>query len=91
MSSFYELNYPREPYEVNPKFTEVQAPTLVIHGVKDKFLLASGHERNRDWLAQDPQTVMLDAGHFVHQEKPQEVNRALLAFLTDGVTEQSPY
>jgi pimeloyl-ACP methyl ester carboxylesterase len=25
--------------------------------------------------------VMPDAGHFVHQEKPEEVNKAVLAFL----------
>ncbi len=84
VSSFYEVNYPREPYEVNPALPKVQAPTLVIHGAQDQFLLASGHARNHEWTETEPKTVMLDAGHFVHQEKPEEVNRVILEFLTDG-------
>ena len=82
VSSFYEVNYPREPYKVNALLPKVQAPTLVIHGHKDAFLLASGHERNAKWTGSQPETVMLDAGHFVHQEKPEEVNRVMLEFLT---------
>ena len=84
VTSFYQVNYPREPYEVNYALPKVQAPTLVIHGKNDPFLLASGHARNREWTASEPETVMLDAGHFVHQEKPEEVNIVMLEFLTDG-------
>ena len=84
VSSFYEVNYPREPYEVNATLPKVHAPTLVIHGVQDQFLLASGHARNHEWTEMEPETVMLDAGHFVHQEKPEEVNRVMLEFLTRG-------
>ena len=84
VASFYEVNYPREPCEVNYALPKVQAPTLVIHGIKDNFLLASGHARNGEWLELEPETVMLDTGHFVHQEKPEEVNTVLLEFLTDG-------
>ena len=83
VSSFYEVNYPREPYEVSA-LLRVQAPTLVIHGAQDQFLLASGHARNREWIETEPETVMLDAGHFVHQERAEEVNSVLLEFLTDG-------
>ena len=86
VSSFYEVNYPREPYKVNAALPKVQAPTLVIHGVQDQFLLASGHARNHKWMEREPETVMLDAGHFVHQEKPEEVNQVMLEFLTDGRT-----
>ena len=89
VSSFYEVNYPREPYEVDTATPKVQAPTLVIHGVQDQFLLASGHARNREWTERKPETVMLDAGHFVHQEKPEEVNRVMLEFLTRGFTVSS--
>ena len=88
VTSFYGVNYPREPYEVNAALPKVQAPTLVIHGENDQFLLASGHARNHEWLEREPETVMLDAGHFVHQEKPEEVNRAMLEFLTRGFAER---
>ncbi len=84
VTSFYQVNYPREPYEINHTLPKVQAPTLVIHGAQDQFLLASGHARNAQWIESEPETVMLDAGHFVHQEKPEEVNTVMLEFLTDG-------
>lgn len=56
---------------------------VVIHGRNDRFLLASGHARNGAWAQLEPQTVMLDAGHFVHQERPEAVNRALIRWLSD--------
>jgi pimeloyl-ACP methyl ester carboxylesterase len=36
------------------------------------------------WLSDHRGTVLVDgAGHWVHQEKPDEVNAALLAFLAE--------
>jgi len=81
VTAFYRVNYPRPPYVINKALPKVQAPTLVIHGRNDRFLLASGHERNGAWTQVEPQTVMLDAGHFVHQEKPEVVNQALICWL----------
>ncbi len=81
VTAFYELNYPRPPYRVDEALPKVQAPTLVIHGRNDRFLLGSGHARNGAWTETEPQTVILDAGHFVHQERSAEVNRALLRWL----------
>lgn len=75
---FYQLNYPRAPYAMDESLKPIEAPTLVIHGKKDAYLLASGHARNARWLKHEPQTVMLDADHFVHQEKPDEVNQIIL-------------
>ncbi len=81
ITSFYQLNYPREPYALDESLPLIEAPTLVIHGKRDKYLLASGHEHNSLWLKNEPKTVMLDAGHFVHQEKPNEVNQIILDWL----------
>ena len=83
VTAFYRLNYPRQPYLVNETLPKVQALTLVIHGRNDRFLPASGHLRNRLWTETEPRTVMLDAGHFVHQEKPKEVNRLLISWLSE--------
>lgn len=83
VTAFYGLNYPRPPYAVNEALPKVQAPTLVIHGRNDRFLLASGHERNGAWTQTEPRTVMLDAGHFVHQEKPEETNQVLIRWLSE--------
>ena len=82
ISAFYQLNYPRPPYPVDETLPKVKAPTLVVHGRSDRFLLASGHDRNRQWTETEPQTVMLDAGHFVHQEKPEAVNRAFIRWFS---------
>ena len=79
--AFYQVNYPREPYTVDPTLGEINVPTLVIHGETDQFLLASGHARNEAWLGQAPETIMFDAGHFVHQEAADAVNAALLEWL----------
>lgn len=83
VTAFYGVNYPRQPYAVNEALPEVQAPTLVIHGRNDRFLLASGHARNGAWTAAEPRTVTLDAGHFVHQEQPEAVNRVLIQWLAE--------
>lgn len=83
VTSFYQQNYPRPPYTVDEALPQVQAPTLVIHGHNDRFLLASGHARNAAWTQTEPRTVMLGAGHFVHQEKPAAVNRALIRWLSE--------
>ncbi len=81
ITAFYQFNYPREPYALDETLPLIEAPTLVIHGQRDRFLLASGHEHNARWLKHEPKTVMLDADHFVHQEKPDEVNRIILDWL----------
>ena len=81
ITSFYRLSYPREPYALDENLTMIEAPTLVIHGKRDRFLIASGHEHNARWLKHEPKTVMLDADHFVHQEKPDEVNKIILDWL----------
>jgi len=84
VTAFYQVNYPKPPYSVNEALPKVQAPTLIIHGRNDRFLLASGHARNGAWTQTEPRTVMLDAGHFVHQEKSEEVNRALIRWLKEA-------
>ena len=81
ITSFYQFNYPQEPYTLDESLPMIEAPTLVIHGKRDRFLIASGHEHNARWLKHEPKTVMLDADHFVHQEKPDEVNRIILDWL----------
>lgn len=82
ITAFYQLNYPRPPYELDPALTEpVAAPTLVLHGQKDTYLLASGHARNAKWLRHAPQIEMLDAGHFIQQEAPHQVNTLLVNWL----------
>lgn len=60
----------------------VEVPALYIHGVEDGCIgvdLARGLE---PWFTRGLRTeIVAGAGHFVHQERPAEVNRVLLDFL----------
>jgi pimeloyl-ACP methyl ester carboxylesterase len=65
----------------------IQAPTLLIWGLQDIALsveLTHGLER---YVAQLRIEYLPDSGHWVQQEQPAQVNRLLLAFLGQPVTE----
>jgi pimeloyl-ACP methyl ester carboxylesterase len=60
----------------------ISVPSLVFHGAKDGCIgvgLLDGMESF--FTAGVEKVVLPDAGHFLHQEKPEEVNRRLIAFL----------
>jgi pimeloyl-ACP methyl ester carboxylesterase len=62
-------------------FARTRVPALYLHGAEDGCVgaeLARGSERA--FLAGITVHVVLDAGHFVHLERPDEVNRLLLDF-----------
>lgn len=65
-----------------PEYPHIKVPTLYIHGRDDGCIgveVADGMERFFD---SGLQKVIVDgAGHFVHQERPDEVNREILRFL----------
>jgi pimeloyl-ACP methyl ester carboxylesterase len=58
----------------------LQAPVLVIWGKEDPFLVAP---RVSEWenAAADTTTRILPAGHWVHRERDEEVNRLIEKFL----------
>ncbi len=60
----------------------VEVPALFIGGSNDPVLLMTPTAVMEGWLADDRGTVMVDgAGHWVQQERPDEVNAALVAFI----------
>jgi pimeloyl-ACP methyl ester carboxylesterase len=63
----------------------VVVPTLTLHGARDGCMSANLLAGMDALFPSGLRTVVLpDAGHFVHQEAPEEVNRVLLQFLTDS-------
>jgi epoxide hydrolase 4 len=79
--NYYKRNYPREPYDDVP-LPLVKAPTLVIHGLADPFLLAAGH--NSTWTFVDaPCTLSMvpGVGHFIMQDAPDTVTRLIKDWL----------
>ena len=82
MLNYYKANYPRPPYQAVESTPPVQCPTLVIHGMKDKYLLAAGHNGTWDWIDNELTMVMLpEADHFVQQDAPEKVTSAILSWL----------
>lgn len=83
MLNYYKQNYPREPYKSDPSpVIKVKAPVLLIHGLDDKFLLAGGLNHSWEWVENDLTLVTIpEAGHFVHHDKPELVNRTIKMWL----------
>jgi len=83
MLHYYKQNYPREPYaEPTKPVVKVQAPTLVIHGLQDEFLLAGGLNGTWEWVERDLTIVTIpNAGHFVQQDAADLVTRTIVSWL----------
>jgi pimeloyl-ACP methyl ester carboxylesterase len=59
-------------------------PTLYLAGAADPFVIACPPALMDGWLTDHRGTVLIDgAGHWVHQQRPDEVNDALLRFVAD--------
>jgi pimeloyl-ACP methyl ester carboxylesterase len=87
--SYYRAMF--DPAKQLPEFAEEQAagllptpkPTLYLHGRDDGCMLLSSIGSPLDFLAEGSEMEILDgAGHFLHVEKPEIVNRRILEFLT---------
>jgi pimeloyl-ACP methyl ester carboxylesterase len=60
----------------------VAVPSLFIGGSADPVLVMSPPEAAEPWLLDHRGTILVDgAGHWVPQERPDEVNAALLRFV----------
>jgi pimeloyl-ACP methyl ester carboxylesterase len=81
MLNYYKRNYPREPYADVP-LPKVQAPVLVVYGLKDPFLLPAGLNGTWEYLEQDLTLVTVPtASHFVQEEEPALVTKAMKIWL----------
>lgn len=85
MLNYYKANYPREPYtEQASSLPKVKCPVLVLHGLKDKALHASGLNNTWEWVEKDLTIVTLpDADHFVQQDAADEVTKRMTSWLSD--------
>jgi len=83
MLHYYKQNYPRAPYrEPAMPPPRVKAPVLLIHGLKDRYLLAGALNGTWEWVDNDLTLVTIPyAGHFVQQDAADLVTRAIAAWL----------
>jgi pimeloyl-ACP methyl ester carboxylesterase len=83
MLNYYKRNYPREPYaEDTSPLKKVQAPVLVIHGLKDTALLAPALNNTWEYVEKDLTLATVPtAGHFVQADEPEFVTKTMRAWL----------
>ena len=83
MLNYYKRNYPRPPYrEDTSEPVRLKMPVLLIHGLDDRALLHGALNRTWEWLDGDLTLVTVPgAGHFVHHDKPEFINRTLKMWL----------
>ena len=84
MLNYYKQNFPREPYtESFTPVDKVQASVLVIHGLEDQALLASGLNNTWEWVEKDLTIVTIPgAGHFVQHDAADLVTRTIKSWLS---------
>lgn len=82
MLNYYKANYPREPYKDEQTYPPVKCPVLMIHGLKDIYLLPGALNDTWKYLEKDFTLVTLpDAGHFVQQDAAEKVTRIMVQWL----------
>jgi pimeloyl-ACP methyl ester carboxylesterase len=83
MLHYYQANYPKEPYP-DVEYPKVKCPVLLIHGLDDQYLLPGALNDTWKWVDQDFTLVTIPkAGHFVHRDATEKVNRAMTRWLLD--------
>jgi pimeloyl-ACP methyl ester carboxylesterase len=89
MLNYYKANYPRPPYQESIQFPPVKCRVLMIHGLDDKYLLPGALNDTWKWLEKDLTLVTIPkAGHFVHRDATEKVNRTLESWLTQDWPEK---
>ena len=81
MLNYYRAAFPKSDAVAHLRsliLPRIKCPTLVIHGLKDKALLASGLNNTWDYVDAELTIVTLpQAGHFVHQDAPEKANQLI--------------
>lgn len=83
MLNYYKANYPYEPYvEASSPVITVKCPVLMIHGLKDRFLLPGALNDTWKWIEKDLTLVTIpNADHFVHKDAADLVTRTMRMWL----------
>jgi pimeloyl-ACP methyl ester carboxylesterase len=83
MLNYYKANYPREPYKDEQIFPPIKCRVLMIHGLKDQYLLPGALDGTWKWVEKDLTLVTVpNAGHFVHRDAPSFVTSTMVQWLT---------
>jgi pimeloyl-ACP methyl ester carboxylesterase len=67
-------------------YPTVRIPTLVIWGLQDHALVRQNLDGLNDFVADLTVVKIADAGHFVHEDQPDQVTREMLTWLQNHVS-----
>lgn len=83
MLNYYHALFPHPPFQNLPDpAPKITAPTLVLFGAQDPYLLAAGLNGTWDYIdAETTLVVWPDAGHFTQQDKARRMNDILRNWL----------
>ena len=83
MLNYYKVNYPREPYvEASSPMITIKCPVLMIHGLRDRFLLPGALNDTWKWIEKDLTLVTIpNANHFVQKDAADLVTRTMRMWL----------
>jgi epoxide hydrolase 4 len=79
MINYYRAAFRRPLWR--EKIPPIEAPTLLIWGERDRFLVRRNTENYSRWVKDFTVRYIPDAAHWVQQEKPDVVNEMLREFL----------
>lgn len=81
--TFHSANHQPALQGIRDRYGEpITVPTLYVHGQRDGGIGVETTEGMEDWFQNGlEKRIIADAGHFVHQEQPEAVNRLILEFL----------
>lgn len=88
MLSYYKMGFPRPPYGApppeDPSPFVYRVPTLIVWGLDDEYFSRKHLNDLWDWFDGSYRFVSVPgAGHWVHQDAPQAVNREIRSWLAD--------
>jgi pimeloyl-ACP methyl ester carboxylesterase len=82
MLNYYKANYPKEPYQDDREFPPVKCTVLMIHGLRDPYLLPGALNDTWKWVEKDFTLVTIPrAGHFVHRDASKQVTETMVRWL----------
>jgi pimeloyl-ACP methyl ester carboxylesterase len=85
MLNYYKKNYPKKEFLLGKgpfKLPMIQAPVLIIFGLKDTAILPSTLNNTWEFIEKDMTLVTIpDAGHFVQQDAADLVTRTMKTWL----------
>lgn len=78
----YYRAMPRARRELRRLIRPIRTPTLLIWGEREPVFLRATTENFHEWVPDARVAIVADAGHFVQEDAPEEVNRLLLEWVS---------